>query len=83
MAFLVDANFSTRLRSLTRCRRRRAHTISSFQFIGLPKARRSQQPLTRRKHGALKRSSFGVTALLHLSSAHYGPRRSAAPAGDL
>jgi hypothetical protein len=49
---------SQRLRRLTRCRRRRAHTISIFQFIGSPKARRSQQPLTRRKHRVLKDSTF-------------------------
>ena len=54
MAFLVDAN-TNGLRSLTHCKRRRAHTISSFQFIGWPKARRSQQPLTRRRRRVLQR----------------------------
>ena len=57
MAALADSN-TTPLRSLTHCRRRRAHAISSFQFIGSPEARRSQQPSTGRRHRAPQRSTF-------------------------
>ena len=50
MAVLADVHYTTSLRSLTHCRRRRAHTMSSFQFIVSPEARRSQQLSTGRRH---------------------------------
>ena len=46
---------------MTHCRRRRAHTISSFQFIVSPKARRSQQLSTAAQ-------ASGATALNILAS---------------
>ena len=50
MAVLTDVNSTQTLRSLTHCKRRRAHTISSFQFIVSPEARRLQQLSTVRRH---------------------------------
>ena len=54
MAVLTDS-ISQRLRNLTHCRKRRAHTTSSFQFIVSPEARRSQQLSTMRRHRAPQR----------------------------
>jgi hypothetical protein len=50
MAVLLDVTSQKTLRSWTHCRRRREHAMSSFQFIVSPKARRSQQPSTVRRH---------------------------------
>jgi putative tryptophan/tyrosine transport system substrate-binding protein len=47
-----------RMRSFTRYRRRRTHAISSFQCIGSPRPRMSQQPSTWRRHRAPRRSTF-------------------------
>ena len=50
MAVLTDVKLDQTRRILTHCRRRRAHTVSSFQFIVSPEARRSQQLSTARRH---------------------------------
>ena len=57
MAALADSNMQ-RMRSLTPTGSGRAHATSSFQFIGSPKARRSQRPSIRRRHRAPQRSTF-------------------------
>jgi putative ABC transport system substrate-binding protein len=50
MAVLVDVTTQKTLRSWRHCRKRRGHTMSSFQFIVSPETRRSQQPSTVRRH---------------------------------
>jgi putative tryptophan/tyrosine transport system substrate-binding protein len=54
MAILIDINVqavpTSPLRGLMNCKRRRAYTISSFQFIVSPEPRRSRQPWMVRRH---------------------------------
>jgi putative ABC transport system substrate-binding protein len=55
MAVLADVTTDPRL---TYCRRGRAPATSNFQSIASPEVTRSQQPLTRRRHRAPRRSTL-------------------------
>jgi putative tryptophan/tyrosine transport system substrate-binding protein len=83
MAFLADANFETvaKLDALQEAARARNIDLSIHRIA---KGEEITAAIDAAKaSGAERAQLFGVTTLLHLSSAHYGPRRGAAPAGDL
>ena len=63
MAVLADS-IDTNAAKLDGCKRRRAHTISSFQFISHQTARRSQQLSTLRRLGGHGAKHFGVADVL-------------------
>jgi len=83
MAFLADANFTTVATLDALQEAARAHNIE-LSIHRIAKGEEITAAIDAAKaSGAERAQLFGVTTLLHLSSAHYGPRRGAAPAGDL
>ena len=64
MAILIDVNY-TCAAHLMNCKRRRAHTVSSFQLIVSPEPRGSRQLwMVRRDRGSRSAKPRGVAALL-------------------